>query len=201
MLSAQTTDVAVNHVTRPLFARFPDARTLAVAPDGAIEAIINSIGLWRTKARHIRALSRIIVAKHNAAVPRDVDALRALPGVGKKTATAVLGTAFGVAAGVTVDTHMLRINRLLGLSSHVNPDKMAQALEKLIPEVSWTVYTHRIIDHGRLVCVARRPRCGVCPVAAFCMSAFSAKAGYKQTNDERIPASGAAVSWLALAKV
>lgn len=199
VLSAQTTDIAVNRVTRVLFAAYPDAATLAAAPSGAVEGIINSIGLWRNKAKNIRALSKVLVEQHGGNVPRDLAALRLLPGVGKKTATAVLGTAYGIPAGVTVDTHMLRINRLLGLSRKADPEKMAAELEGLLPPKSWTSYTHRIIDHGRLVCVARRPRCGVCPVAGLCPSAMSPKAGYKPANDEGEPASAAGLSWKAWA--
>ncbi len=113
----------------------------------------------------------------------------------RKTATAVLGTAFGEPVGITVDTHMLRINRLLRLSTKTDPDKMAHELERLILPEAWSSYTHRIIDHGRLVCVARRPRCGVCPLAELCPSAGSPKAGYKPANDEKEPASAKGLSW------
>ncbi len=195
VLSAQTTDAAVNRVTRRLFATYPDALALATAPDGAVETIINSIGLWRGKAKNIRAIAHLLLERHGGEVPRTLEALRALPGVGKKTATAVLGTAHGIPAGVTVDTHMLRINRLLGLSRRRDAEGMANELERLIPVSSWTSYTHRIIDHGRLVCVARRPRCGVCPLAPHCASALSARAGYKPHNDARLPASAAGLSW------
>jgi endonuclease-3 len=195
VLSAQTTDLAVNAATRGLFRRFPDAQRMAQAPDGAIEEAISSIGLWRAKARNVRALSRLLVERHGGDVPRTVDALVDLPGVGRKTATAVLGQGFGIAAGITVDTHMLRINALLGLSSAKDPEKMAGELEALLPPAEWTSYTHRIIDHGRVLCVARRPRCGVCPLADLCPSAFSAKAGYKPANDEREPASARGLSW------
>lgn len=196
VLSAQTTDLAVNRATCRLFAAYPDAASLAAAPDGAVEAIITGIGLWRNKARNIRALAHELVERHGAKVPADLDALTALPGVGRKTATAVLGTAFGIAAGITVDTHMLRINRLLRLSSSASADKMADDLEALLPESTWTTYTHRIIDHGRLVCVARRPRCGVCPISKLCPSATSKQAGYKPDNDEAMPASARGLSWL-----
>jgi endonuclease III len=194
VLSAQTTDVAVNAVTRTLFARWPTAASLAKAPLADVEAAIQSIGLWRTKAKNIRALAQGLVADHEGQVPRELDALVALPGVGRKTATAVLGTAYGIAAGVTVDTHMLRINRLLGLSRAKSPDRMATELEDTLPPESWTSYTHRIIDHGRLVCVAGRPRCGVCPLASLCPSAF--KPPYKESYDGRVPASAAGLSWL-----
>ena len=195
VLSAQTTDLAVNRATRELFKRFPDARRMAAAPDGAIEEAISSIGLWRAKARNVRALSTLLVERHRGEVPRTIDDLVDLPGVGRKTATAVLGQAFGLAAGMTVDTHMLRINALLGLSKAKGPERMARDLETLLPPEEWVSYTHRVIDHGRLVCVARRPRCGVCPLQGLCRSAFSAKAGYNLANDEAEPASAKGLSW------
>lgn len=198
VLSAQTTDLAVNAATRDLFKRFPDAARMAKAPDGAIEEAVSSIGLWRAKARNVRALSRILVERHGGDVPRTVEELVELPGVGRKTATAVLGQAYGLAAGITVDTHMLRINALLGLSKAKDPARMARDLEALLPPRGWVSYTHRVIDHGRLVCVARRPRCGVCPVNGLCPSAFSPKAGYKPANDDVEPASARGLSWLRL---
>ncbi len=196
MLSAQTTDVKVNEVTAELFARYPDAPALASADPDEVGRIINRIGLWRNKARNIVALSSTLVGHFGGQIPTTVDDLVQLPGVGRKTATAVLGTAFRLHAGVTVDTHMLRINALLGLSKQNDPNKMAKELEGLIPPDAWTVYTHRIIDHGRLVCVARRPRCGVCPLQGLCPSAFSAKAGYDAANDVRVPGSAKGLSWL-----
>lgn len=196
-LSAQTTDVAVNKATRTLFKRWPTPAALAAAPLRDIERTIDSIGLWRAKAKNIRALSGLLVEAFGGEVPRTIEDLTTLPGVGRKTATAVLGTAFGIRAGVTVDTHMVRINALLGLSRGTNPETIAAALETLLPPESWTAYTHRIIDHGRLVCVARRPRCGVCPLAALCPSAHSPKMGYKEENDAKAPASAKGLSWLA----
>ncbi len=196
-LSAQTTDIAVNSATRTLFARWPTAHAMAQAPLAEVERTIDGIGLWRNKARNIIALSQKLVADHDGEVPQALDALVQLPGVGRKTATAVLGTAFGIAAGITVDTHMLRINRLLRLSAAKDPEKMAKDLERLLPESSWNEYTHRVIDHGRLVCVARRPRCGVCPIASLCPSARNENAGYKASNDDREPASARGLSWLA----
>jgi endonuclease III len=195
VLSAQTTDLAVNRVTPGLFRRYPDAAAMAQAREEDVARLVNSIGLWRAKARSVHALSRILVAEHGGEVPRSLEELMDLPGVGRKTATAVLGQAFGMAAGVTVDTHMLRVNRLLRLSAARDPEAMAADLERLLPPGQWTAYTHRIIDHGRLVCVARRPRCGVCPLATLCPSAFKASAGYKPANDEREPASAGGLSW------
>ena len=196
VLSAQTNDQAVNRVTRELFRRFPDAASMANAPESEIEACINSIGLWRNKAKFLRGISRILVERYGGEVPRDLKALMELPGVARKTATAVLGTAYGIAAGITVDTHMMRINRLLQLSDATSPDKMARDLETLLPKDEWNVYTHRIIDHGRLVCVARRPRCGVCPLADCCPSACDPDIGYDPRNDAREPASAKGLSWL-----
>lgn len=197
VLSAQTTDLAVNKATRTLFERFPTPAAMASAPEGAVEACINGLGLWRNKARNIRVASQLLVEEFDGEVPQTIPELTRLPGVGRKTATAVLGTAFGIAAGITVDTHMLRINRLLRLSTHSDPDKMAKDLEELLPADGWSAYTHRIIDHGRLVCVARRPRCGVCPLAQqdLCPSSFDPDQGYLETNDEREPASAKGLSW------
>lgn len=196
VLSAQTTDVAVNRATHDLFRRWPTPEALAGAPIDDVGATINAIGLWRTKARNIVALSQRLVDGHDGKVPHTVPELVALPGVGRKTATAVLGTAFGLPAGITVDTHMLRIHRLLKLSAKIDPDKMAAELERLFAPEQWNHLTHLTIDHGRLVCVARRPRCGVCPLAPLCPSAFDAKAGYKPEHDARLPASAKGLSWL-----
>ncbi len=196
MLSAQTTDIKVNEVTAELFARYPDAPSLASSDVDEVGRIISRIGLWRNKARNIVALSGILVGQYGGQMPTTVEELVELPGVGRKTATAVLGTAFSFPVGVTVDTHMLRINALLRLSKHHDPDKMAKELEKLIPPEEWSIYTHRIIDHGRLVCVARRPRCGICPLQTLCPSAFDVKAGYKPANDEKEPASAKGLSWM-----
>ncbi len=196
MLSAQTTDIKVNEVTAELFTRYPDAPTLASADVEEVGRIISRIGLWRNKAKNIVALSGSLVSHYGGQIPTTVDELVQLPGVGRKTATAVLGTAFDLPVGVTVDTHMLRINALLRLSTQHDPDKMAKELEGLLAATEWSTYTHRIIDHGRLVCVARRPRCGVCPLEDLCPSAFDAKAGYKPVNDEKEPASAKGLSWL-----
>lgn len=197
VLSAQTTDLAVNAATSGLFAAYPTPERLASAKLADIERHIQTIGLWRAKAKNIQGIAQALVANHAGDVPRRLEDLVALPGVGRKTATAVLGTAFGEAAGITVDTHMLRIQRLLKLSKRENPEAMAKELEAIIPRSAWTTYTHRIIDHGRLVCVARRPRCGVCPLAHLCPSAGLATMGYKVENDARVPASASGLSWKA----
>ena len=200
VLSAQTTDVAVNRVTPDLFDAFPDAAAMAKAPEGAIEEKINSIGLWRNKAKFLRGLSEKLVEEYDGELPRTVKELKTLPGVARKTATAVLGTAFDMPAGITVDTHMLRINRRLDLSQAKSADKMSKELEDLIPKDQWNQYTHRIIDHGRLICVAKRPRCGVCPIATLCPSEKDPEIGYKPENDDKEPASKKGLSWLAVSE-
>ncbi|MFO1534420.1 MAG: endonuclease III [Thermoplasmatota archaeon] len=196
VLSAQTTDVAVNQVTPGLFRHWPTPQAMAKASPEAIGEAINSIGLWRAKARNVAGLARMLVEEFDAEVPKSIEELVRLPGVGRKTATAVLGQAFRIAAGITVDTHMVRINSLLRLTKGTDPERIARDLEALLPPEAWTSYTHRVIDHGRLVCVARRPRCGVCPLNALCPSAFNPKVGYKRENDEREPASARGLSWL-----
>jgi endonuclease-3 len=202
-LSAQTTDLAVNQATKELFARFPAPTMMAVASAEVIGEIINGIGLWRNKAKNAVTAAQLLVNEFDMPdgtdLPRTIEELIKLPGVGRKTATAVLGTAFGVAAGITVDTHMLRINDHLRLSRQNDPDKMAKELEALLPSDVWNHTTHLFIDHGRLVCVARRPRCGVCPIADDCPSAFDPSVGYKEANDARKPASAKGLSWLSLA--
>jgi len=197
VLSAQTTDRAVNQVTPGLFAAYPDAQAMAAASPEAIGERIRSLGLWRNKAKHLHALSQQLAAANAGAVPRTLKALTALPGVGRKTATAVLGQAFNDPVGLTVDTHMLRINRLVGLSTARTATRMARELEALLPRECWVAYTHRIIDHGRAVCVAKRPRCGKCPINDLCAGAYHASAGYRPANDTREPASARNVSWRA----
>ncbi|XP_060085377.1 endonuclease III-like [Ylistrum balloti] len=197
VLSAQTTDLAVNRITPGLFTAFPTPHAMAQAPEGELEQLINSIGLWRNKAKFLRGLSAMLVQDYDGKLPQTVVELKRLPGVAKKTATAVLGSAFGLAVGITVDTHMLRIHRLLNLSQATTADKMSTELERLIDPSYWTSYTHRIIDHGRLVCVARKPRCGVCPLTAVCPSAYQADHGYQPINDTQEPASAKGLSWLA----
>lgn len=195
MLSAQTTDLKVNEVTPELFRRWPTPAAMAEADPAEVGDVINTIGLWRNKAKNAVAASRMLMEEHGGVLPRTVAEMTKLPGVGRKTATAVLGTAFGIPAGITVDTHMLRINRLLRLSTQKDADKMAAELEAVLPKEHWSHYTHLIIDHGRLVCVARRPRCGVCPIAKHCPSAFDPSVGYKEANDAVEPASARGLSW------
>lgn len=171
ILSAQCTDARVNQVTPELFRRYPGPHELAGARQRDVEAIIKSTGFFRNKARNLIAMAQALVAEHGGEVPRTMDALRRLPGVGRKTANVVLGNAFGLAEGVTVDTHVARISRLLGLSSHRDPEKIERDLMERYPPERWTMLSHLLIVHGRQVCIARRPRCPLCPVADLCPSA------------------------------
>jgi endonuclease-3 len=171
MLSAQCTDVRVNRVTPDLFARWPQAADLAAAAQEDVEAVIRSTGMYRQKAASLRATARIIAGEHGGVVPEDIDALVALPGVGRKTAKVVLGEGFGIAAGVTVDTHVRRLAQRLGLTDLGDAEKIAAELEKLLPQDEWIAFSTRTILHGRRVCSARSPRCEDCVLADICPSA------------------------------
>ena len=168
MLSAQCTDVRVNRVTPDLFARWPQAADLAAAAQEDVETVIRSTGMYRQKAASLRATARIIAGEHGGVVPEDIDALVALPGVGRKTAKVVLGEGFGMAAGVTVDTHVRRLAQRLGLTDLGDAEKIAAELEKLLPRDEWIAFSTRTILHGRRVCSARSPRCEGCVLADVC---------------------------------
>ena len=172
ILSAQCTDERVNRVTPALFARYPRAVDFAGAPLEDLEQAIRSTGFFRNKARSIRDCCRALVAEHDGEVPANLDALVQLAGVGRKTANVVLGTAFGI-PGLTVDTHVGRLSRRLGLSTHTDPLKVERDLAQRIPRREWTDFCHRMIWHGRRVCAARRPDCASCRLAPLCPAAFS----------------------------
>ena len=167
ILSAQCTDVRVNLVTPALFARFPDAQAFADADTGALETAIQSTGFFRNKARNIMACCQALMEKHGGLVPQTLEELVLLPGVGRKTANVILGTAFGV-PGITVDTHVQRLSRRMGLSRQDHPEKIEDDLMKLIPKKDWTMFSHRMIFHGRQVCSARKPKCESCTLAKIC---------------------------------
>lgn len=171
ILSAQCTDERVNQVTPALFARFPDARSLATADPLELEALIRSTGFYRNKAKHIREACKKIVEKHGGDVPRTMKELTALPGVARKTANVVLGTAFGIPSGVVVDTHIGRLSQRLGMTRHSDPKKIEEDLMKLWPNERWIMAGHRLIWHGRRVCNARKPRCADCSLMPVCPSA------------------------------
>ncbi len=168
ILSAQCTDERVNMVTPQLFATWPDARALANADPGALEDAIHSTGFFRQKAKSIREACADIVARHGGEVPRTLEALTALRGVGRKTANVVLGNAYGIASGIVVDTHVGRLAVRLGLTRETDPVKVEFALQPLVPQEDWTLFSHWLILHGRAVCNARKPHCSTCPLAPHC---------------------------------
>jgi endonuclease-3 len=171
ILSAQCTDARVNLVTPVLFARYPDAAALAQARQSELEEIIRSTGFFRNKARSLIGMAQAVVAEHGGEIPPRMEQLRALPGVGRKTANVVLGNAYGINEGITVDTHVTRVSRRLGLTRHDDPVKIELDLMELIPHDDWALVSHLLIFHGRQVCVARRPRCWECVLSDFCPSA------------------------------
>lgn len=168
ILSAQCTDQRVNLVTPGLFAKYPDAAAFARAPLKAIERAIQSTGFFRNKAKCIKACAAALVEQHGGDVPREMASLVELAGVGRKTANVVLGVAFGIASGVVVDTHVGRLSRRLGLSVSDDPVRVEADLMGLLPKKEWIDYSHRMIQHGRRICVARKPKCGSCMMASFC---------------------------------
>lgn len=168
MLSAQCTDVQVNIVTRELFRKYRTAQDYAGSPEGELEQDIRRIGLFRSKARNIRAACAMLVAQHGGEVPRTMEALTALPGVGRKTANVVLGNAFGIEEGVVVDTHVARLSWRLGLTRHTDPAKIERVLMELVPRRLWTLWPHWLIFHGRRRCKAARPDCAGCEVSDLC---------------------------------
>jgi endonuclease-3 len=170
ILSAQCTDVRVNQVTPDLFRRYPHAAAYAESRPGQLEALIRSTGFFRNKAKSIRNMARQLVEHHGGQVPRSMDALVSLPGVARKTANVVLGTAFGINQGVVVDTHVRRLARRLGFTGHDDPVKIERDLMELFPQPSWTFLGHSLIQHGRRVCRARKPACEDCMLAADCPS-------------------------------
>jgi len=168
ILSAQCTDERVNQVTPALFARCQDAASLAAISQGNLEKIIHSTGFYRAKARSLRSCAASLVAEHQGKVPKTMEALHKLAGVGRKTANVVLGNAFGLAEGVVVDTHVGRLSRRMGLTRHLDPVKVESALVRLIPKEDWTLVSHLLIAHGRKRCNARKPDCAQCELKKLC---------------------------------
>ncbi len=167
ILSAQSTDVRVNAVTPALFARFPDPATMAAADRAELEELIRPTGFFRSKAKAIQEMSRQVMERYDGQVPRTLEELVTLPGVGRKTANVVLGDAFDV-PGITVDTHVGRLARRFGWTQHDDPERVEADLMELFPRKDWTTMSHRVIWHGRRRCHARRPACGACPLARWC---------------------------------
>jgi len=168
ILSAQCTDARVNLVTPALFARYPDPAGLSAAEPEELERLIHSAGFFRAKARNLKAMAGKVVADHGGQVPENLDALTALPGVGRKTAHVVLGNAFDIASGVVVDTHVKRLAYRLGLTGSRDPKVIERELNATVPSKHWVNLSHRLIDHGRKICVARKPRCSACALAPIC---------------------------------
>ena len=171
ILSAQCTDARVNLVTPAFFLRYPTAASLAGAEPPDVEELIRSTGFFRNKARSLIGMAQALVANHGGTVPREMDQLRALPGVGRKTANVILGNAYGINEGVTVDTHVTRLAGRLRVSRQKTAEKIEQDLMALIPRKDWTLVSHLLIWHGRRVCIAQRPRCELCVVRKLCPSA------------------------------
>ena len=170
ILSAQCTDVRVNLVTPALFLKYPTARDLAAARVEDVEHLVRSTGFFRNKTKSLIGMATAVADRHGGEVPRDMEQLRVLPGVGRKTANVVLGNAFGINDGVVVDTHVTRLSGLLGVSKQKNPEKIERDLMALIPRDDWTLVSHLLIYHGRQVCIARRPQCARCVLARLCPS-------------------------------
>src|SRR5216110_1454671 len=170
ILSAQCTDARVNMVTPHLFAKYRTAADYAAADPRVLEKEIQSTGFFRNKTKSIIGMAQVLVERHGGTVPDTMEALVALPGVGRKTANVILGTWFGKNEGVVVDTHVQRITRLLKLTRHDDPVKIERDLMALVPRPKWSVFSHMLILHGRTVCIARRPRCELCVLSDLCPS-------------------------------
>lgn len=170
VLSAQTTDIRVNAVTPELFARFPDAVSMAGASETELQELIRSTGFYKNKARALKGLSEVLVEDHDGDVPNTLEALVKLPGVGRKTAFVVLGNVFGV-PGITTDTHVIRLANRFGWTDSTNPNVVERDLASLFEPQDYTDVSDRVIFLGRRVCHAKRPACGACPVAQWCPSA------------------------------
>ncbi|MEZ4417523.1 MAG: endonuclease III [Gemmatimonadota bacterium] len=171
ILSAQCTDERVNMVTPTLFRRYPTAEDLAAAKQEEVEEIVRSTGFFRNKAKSLIGMADAVVSEHGGELPRSLEELVKLPGIGRKTANVILGNAFGINEGVVVDTHVTRLARLLRLTAHSDAVKIERDLMELFPTERWTMLSHLLIFHGRQVCIARRPRCRDCVVADLCPSA------------------------------
>jgi endonuclease-3 len=171
ILSAQSTDARVNIVTKSLFRKYPDPKSFAEASQVEMERDVKQTGFFRNKAKAVIAASQAIVERHNGEVPKTMAELTALPGVGRKTANVVLSNAFKIAVGIVVDTHVTRVSARLGLTATDDAVKIEQDLMALIPQKEWTNFSHRLIAHGRTICIARKPKCAQCALNDLCPSA------------------------------
>jgi endonuclease-3 len=180
ILSAQCTDARVNLVTPALFARFPTPNDLAEADPAEVEDLIRSTGFFRNKTRSLIGMANGVVERFGGEIPGDMESLRGLPGVGRKTANVVLGNAFGRNDGIVVDTHVTRLSRLLRLTRESDPEKIEVDLIELVPRPDWTLFSHLLIFHGREVCIARRPLCDACVLVKLCPSARPTGVGQRR---------------------
>ena len=171
-LSAQCTDVMVNKVTPALFQKYPTAAATARAPIGELERLIRSTGFYHNKAKNLKGAAQTIMEKFSGKVPGTKKELLELPGVARKTANIILGNAFGVVEGIAVDTHVMRVSGRLGLTANTNPEKIEKDLMRILHRKEWFLFTYRIIDHGRAICKAPTPRCGVCLINKLCPSSL-----------------------------
>ncbi len=172
ILSAQCTDERVNIVTANLFRKYNGAAEYAAADPAEFERDINSITFFRNKTKSIQTTARLLLEKHNGQIPKTLEELILLAGVGRKTANVVLGTAFGIPTGVVVDTHVMRLSQRLGLTANKEPEKIERDLIELLPKKEWIDFSHRLIWHGRRVCKARKPECGACSLEPLCPSSL-----------------------------
>ncbi len=170
ILSAQTTDVTVNKATPELFKMYPTPKKLAEAPLLEIERLIHTTGFYRAKAKNIKGAAQVLVDKFGGKVPQTIDEMIQLPGVARKTANVVLGSWYGIPAGVVVDTHVLRLSRRLELTQSTDPVNVEKDLQKVIPKDHWIQFSHELIHHGRQICIARMPRCVDCTLEKLCNS-------------------------------
>jgi endonuclease III len=186
ILSAQCTDERVNQVTPALFKQFPDAAAIAIAPPETLEQLIHSTGFYRNKSRNIQGACQKIMADFGGIVPKQMEQLLTLPGVARKTANVVLAHAYGINAGVTVDTHVKRLSYRLGLTKHTDPVKVERDLIRLLPQPDWENWSIRLIYHGRAVCNARKPDCDRCELADLCASAGNISTTLPSAKKQRI---------------
>jgi len=170
ILSAQSTDKTVNQITPALFNKYPTPAAMAEADLTELETLIRPSGFFHNKAKNLKAAAATIANAHRGEVPRTMEELTKLPGVGRKTANVVLGNAFGLNAGVVVDTHIQRLSQRLGFTPQKNPEKIERDLMAIVPREEWTIFAHRMIQHGRLICQARKPKCNACLLAPDCPS-------------------------------
>ena len=170
ILSAQCTDDRVNKVTPDFFKRYPDPKAVAAAPREDIEEAIRSTGFYRNKAKALQESAQALLDRHKGKVPDTMEDMVELPGVGRKTANVILGTAMRIESGIVVDTHVKRVSGRLGLTEQTDPDKIERDLMKIIPKGRWIAFGHQMILHGRRICIARKPKCPECPLAELCPS-------------------------------